>query len=159
MPRFVPLPAYCSKQVSRKSLGARCVNKTSLQFCFAAHLTIIIGGFISTYRVGKSIVMTPVVDSPVQVHLFGQFELLQGDSSSSLPPASAARSLLAYLLLHKGRLFPRSVLADLIAPDLSEAQARHALSQALWHIRRSLPGLLESDASQIASRSRCGWMP
>jgi len=93
--------------------------------------------------------MTPVVASLLQVRLFGQFELLQNGVPSSLPPASDARTLLAYLLLHSERACPRSVLADLLAPDLPEVQARHALSQALWHIRRSLPGLLESDASQV----------
>jgi DNA-binding SARP family transcriptional activator len=93
--------------------------------------------------------MTPAVASLLQVCLFGQFELLQGDSFCSLPAALDARTLLAYLLIHARRAFPRSVLADLLAPDLSEAQARHALSQALWHIRRCLPGLLESDASQV----------
>lgn len=82
------------------------------------------------------------------VRLFGQFECIQGEQPTHLPAASDARGLLAYLFLHKGRAFPRSMLAALIAPDLPEAQARHALSQALWHIRRALPGLLESDINQ-----------
>ncbi|MDD1713438.1 MAG: AAA family ATPase, partial [Methanoregulaceae archaeon] len=87
--------------------------------------------------------------STVQARLFGHLELLQGDTTCQLPASSKARLLLAYLLLHKERTFPRSVLAGLIAPDLPEAQAHHALSQALWHIRRALPGWLESDANQV----------
>lgn len=83
-----------------------------------------------------------------QVHLFGQFECVQGELPTHLPASSDARGLLAYLFLHKGRAYPRSVLAALIAPDYPEAQARHALSQALWHIRRALPGLLETDSNQ-----------
>jgi DNA-binding SARP family transcriptional activator len=97
--------------------------------------------------------MTSTAASFWQAHLFGQFECAQGDHPSILPAASNARILLAYLLRHKGRAFPRSVLADLIAPDLAEVQARHALSQALWQIRRCLPGLLESDASQVGIAS------
>jgi DNA-binding SARP family transcriptional activator len=42
-----------------------------------------------------------------QARLFGPFECLQGDTRRSLPAASDARSLLAYLLLHPARLFPR----------------------------------------------------
>jgi predicted ATPase/DNA-binding SARP family transcriptional activator len=89
-----------------------------------------------------------------QVHLFGPFECFLGDSLYNLPAVSDARSLLAYLLLHKTRAFPRSVLAALIAPDSPDAQARHALSQALWHIRRSMPGLLMSDTSQVGIGSQ-----
>jgi len=100
--------------------------------------------------------MTPAITSLLHIYLFGQFELLQDDTPCNLPAASDARTLLAYLLLHSERTFPRSVLADLIAPDLSEAQARHALSQALWYIRRCLPGLLESDASQIGIAPQMG---
>ncbi|RPI35146.1 MAG: hypothetical protein EHM70_00595, partial [Chloroflexota bacterium] len=85
----------------------------------------------------------------MQTRLFGQLELLQGDRPCHLPVARNARVLLAYLLLHPKRAFPRPVLADLIAPDSSEAQAQHALSQALWHIRRALPELLQSDAGQV----------
>ncbi len=84
----------------------------------------------------------------LQVRLFGQFECAQGEQPTHLPSASDARGLLAYLILHKGRAFPRSVLATLIAPDYPEAQARHALSQALWHIRRAFPGMLDSDINQ-----------
>src|SRR3989304_3818525 len=100
--------------------------------------------------------MTSSAASFWQAHLFGQFECLQGDTHCSLPAVTGARSLFAYLLLHKERTFPRSVLAALIAPDLAEAQAHHALSQALWHIRRCMPGLLVSDASQVGIASHTG---
>ena len=84
-----------------------------------------------------------------QVRLFGQFEFTRGDISCDLPASTSARALLAYLLLHKGRLIPRSTLADLVAPEASEEQARRALSQALWHVRRCLPELLHNEAGQV----------
>ena len=98
--------------------------------------------------------MSSTVEPSWQAHLFGQFECQQGDIHCSLPPASDARNLLAYLLLHPGRLYPRSVLAALIAPDYAEAQANRALSQALWHIRRCMPGLMDSEANQVGITSR-----
>lgn len=83
-------------------------------------------------------------------HLFGQFELVEGGVSCALPASSNARLVLAYLLLHRGEGCSRTVLAELIAPELPETQALHALSQALWHIRRALPGWLDSDAFQVS---------
>lgn len=83
------------------------------------------------------------------VRLFGQFEFTRGDISCDLPASNNARALLAYLLLHKGRLIPRSTLAELVAPEASEEQARRALSQALWHVRRCLPELLHNEAGQV----------
>jgi DNA-binding SARP family transcriptional activator len=89
-----------------------------------------------------------------QVFLFGQFECRFEDSQRALPAGSKVQSLLANLCFHRDRTFPRSILAVLIAPDFSETQARHALSQALWRVRRNLPGLLESDSGQVGVASQ-----
>lgn len=57
-----------------------------------------------------------------------------------LPPISgtAARSLFAYLVMHRDRPHTRDLLAGTFWPDLSDASARRRLTQALWQIRRAL---------------------
>ncbi|MCI0476184.1 MAG: bacterial transcriptional activator domain-containing protein, partial [Anaerolineales bacterium] len=83
-----------------------------------------------------------------RAHLFGTFTLLDGARAVPLP-ASSARALLAYLLLHHAQPHPRAVLVGIFFPDLSEIRARRALSQALWHIRHALPRLIQADAETI----------
>ncbi len=89
------------------------------------------------------------------VCLLGAFTLWRGDPSQdcadTLPLASAtARSLLAYLLLHRGRPQPRPLLAGLFWPDDPEDRARRLLTQALWRIRRCLPDMIESGGDTIS---------
>jgi len=56
-----------------------------------------------------------------------------------LPPISgaAARSLFAYLAIHRDRPHTRDLLAGTFWPDLPDAGARRRLTQALWQIRRA----------------------
>ncbi|MFQ5343353.1 MAG: BTAD domain-containing putative transcriptional regulator, partial [Anaerolineae bacterium] len=93
----------------------------------------------------------------VRAHLLGSLQILHGDATGDhlagdplpLPASTAARSLLAYLLLHRERPHPRSVLAGIWWPDVPENRARRALSQALWHIRRALPDTVAADGDAI----------
>ncbi|MEA3397587.1 MAG: hypothetical protein U9R05_09015, partial [Chloroflexota bacterium] len=71
----------------------------------------------------------------LRIWLFGQFELAWGDTPLPTPRSSVARSLLAYLVVHHDRAFPRDVLAGAFWPERPDAAARRALSQALWQIR------------------------
>lgn len=89
--------------------------------------------------------------------LFGSPALFRhdkGDDASGrveipLPASTAARSLMAFLLLRRRQAHPRPVLAGTFWPDMPEPQARRALTQALWHIRRALPGLVCADTDGV----------
>ena len=74
----------------------------------------------------------------LRIWLFGQFELVWGDAPLSIPQSSAARSLLAYLIVHHDRAIPRDRLTGIFWPERPDPSARRALSQALWQIRQSL---------------------
>ncbi|MBU0610543.1 MAG: hypothetical protein KKI08_21855, partial [Armatimonadetes bacterium] len=75
--------------------------------------------------------------SSLRVHLFGGFSITRNDSPISLPPRTAACSLLAYLLIYRDRPHTRDLLAGTFWPELPDAVARRRLSQALWSIRRA----------------------
>ena len=91
--------------------------------------------------------LTPTVS--LRAQFLGQYKLFQDDIPVEFPAAVGARLLLAYLVLHPGQAYPRSVLAEMLAPNQPEPRARHALSHALWHIRRCLPGLIEGRDEEI----------
>ncbi|RLC91183.1 MAG: hypothetical protein DRI77_14115, partial [Chloroflexi bacterium] len=74
----------------------------------------------------------------LRIWLFGQFELGWGDAPLPVPQSSAARSLLAYLVVHHDRAIPRDRLTGIFWPERPDPSARRALSQALWQIRQSL---------------------
>lgn len=90
----------------------------------------------------------------VQVHLLGNFNIRRRGENLLLPDTSDARHLLAYLLLNKQQIHTRSVLLGLFWQELDETRARRALSQAIWHIRRRFPKLLESSTETIGISSQ-----
>ena len=73
----------------------------------------------------------------LRVHFLGGLALAWDDQP--LPPISsaAARSLFAYLIMHRDRRHTRDLLAGTFWPDLPDATARRRLTQALWQIRRT----------------------
>jgi len=75
----------------------------------------------------------------LKICLLGEFELYGGDEPLPPPATLKARSLLAYLVVHRDRACPREVLADLFWPDRPRDKALRSLSTALWHVRRILP--------------------
>ncbi len=76
----------------------------------------------------------------LKIHLLGHLELLDNeDRVLSLPTTLKARSLLAYLILHRSQPQPREHLSTLFWGERPEQKARHSLSTALWRIRRCLP--------------------
>ncbi len=85
----------------------------------------------------------------LHMRLLGEFSLVYDDRPVTTVNTARLQSLLAYLILHHARRLRRSVLAALIAPDVPESRARHALSQAIWQLRRSLPDLIESDHDSV----------
>ncbi len=84
-----------------------------------------------------------------RAYLLGTLRIEQDHTPMVLPTSLKARELLAYLLLQRGLIQPRALLAGLLWPELSEARAHRALNTALWRIRRSLPGLIETTAGGL----------
>jgi predicted ATPase/DNA-binding SARP family transcriptional activator len=79
-----------------------------------------------------------VSDTPLHLVLLGTLSLAWGEEALLLPRTAAARSLLAYIVLHHGHVLPRDPLAGTFWPDRPDAEARKALSDALWQIRQCL---------------------
>lgn len=82
--------------------------------------------------------ITPDASPTLHICLLGALHLAWGQEPLPLPRTAAARSLLAYLALHRGRPLPRDLLAGTFWPDRPNAEARKALSDALWQVRQSL---------------------
>jgi len=77
--------------------------------------------------------------STLQLYFLGTLDIRYDDRLLPKPPTLKSQSLLAYLILHRHRPQPRDRLIGLFWGDRPERKARHSLSTALWHIRRSLP--------------------
>ncbi|AQV96887.1 6-hydroxy-D-nicotine oxidase [Cupriavidus necator] len=90
------------------------------------------------------------------VRLFGEFHLDGADAP--MPDANSPRlqALLAYLILHRDVPQSRQQLAFLFWPDSTQAQARNALRQLLFHLRKSWPhaaSFVHADAQMVR------WLP
>jgi hypothetical protein len=77
----------------------------------------------------------------LRIRLLGVPDLRHGGTTLPALDSARARSLLAYLLLHRDVAQPRQRLAFLLWPDSTEAQARTNLRHLLHNLRRALPGL------------------
>ncbi len=91
----------------------------------------------------------------LSVRLLGGFSVQSGDEA--VPVESArVQSLLAHLILNRGKDLPRERLAYLFWPDSGESQARTNMRQALHRLRNTLPDAdlyLAVDKSKVAWRS------
>ncbi|MGB3713725.1 MAG: AAA family ATPase [Candidatus Promineifilaceae bacterium] len=72
----------------------------------------------------------------LRIQLLGQFKL-QVDGDPLKLPSRQAQSLLAYLLLHRGRSLRRELVAGLLWPDIEEDKARSRLRYAIWQLRKA----------------------
>lgn len=70
--------------------------------------------------------------------MFGGLEIRRGQAPLPRIPTHKARSLLAYLALHRNRAIHRDVLCGLHWGDQTDAEARKALRTTLWRIRSAL---------------------
>ncbi len=87
------------------------------------------------------------------VRLLGDLHVGRGASGAAVSiPARKVRALFAYLALHPGRTHPRDRLTALLWPEVSDAQARQSLRQALAGLRRALwkTGALVVDGDTVA---------
>ncbi len=80
----------------------------------------------------------------LSISLFGAFQVTGDGEPITDFEADSARALLAYLAMHAGTAFPRTALAALLWPEQPEADALHALRQALNRLRRAV-GDAEAD--------------
>jgi DNA-binding SARP family transcriptional activator len=75
----------------------------------------------------------------IRVRLLGGFEVWAGDRQVSGFESQKVRALLAYLVSHRHRTFSRDHLTGLLWPEREPEGARHALRQAVYNLRSSLP--------------------
>ncbi len=90
----------------------------------------------------------------LQIQLFGDFRLFHNEKAIIGVAAPRLRSLLAYLLLHRGASQSRQLLAYQFWPDSSETQARTNLRKLLLQLRQALP---DSDAYLSTDDSTIQW--
>ncbi|HEX4962856.1 MAG TPA: BTAD domain-containing putative transcriptional regulator [Thermoanaerobaculia bacterium] len=88
--------------------------------------------------------------SKIRVRLLGGFEVWAGDRQVTGFESQKVRALLAYLACHRHRAFSRDHLAGLLWPEREPETARHALRQAIYNLRSSLP---EGTDDLVASRN------
>ncbi len=70
----------------------------------------------------------------LRIYLLGNLELHLGSKRLSGFATKKSKALFAYLVLGKGKLFSREMLADAFWGELPEVRARRALSTDLWRI-------------------------
>lgn len=75
----------------------------------------------------------------LQIHLFGGVEISAPGDGRLNPSSRSCRTLVAYLALHRGRLFPRERLAGTLWPDRCDRAAQKKLRNCLWRLGRAMP--------------------
>jgi DNA-binding SARP family transcriptional activator len=74
----------------------------------------------------------------LRICLLGGFHAYHDDRPIVRFAAPKVEALFAYLLVHRSRLWPRSVLADLFWEGLTEASARNSLNTSVSRLRHAL---------------------
>lgn len=100
-------------------------------------------------------------EAELHVRLLGGFEVWHGDKPVGGFESQKVRALLAYLVSHRDRAFSREHLAGLLWPDRDPEAARHALRQAVYNLKASLPDgpgepLIVSDSHGLRFNVRAG---
>ncbi|HEY4440711.1 MAG TPA: BTAD domain-containing putative transcriptional regulator [Candidatus Elarobacter sp.] len=94
------------------------------------------------------------------VCVLGAFSLSRQGRPLPAPAAGKPRSLLAFLVINRGRPIARDVLAETFWPDAPLEAARRNLKTALWSIRRALrAGGCDADALLVADAGTVRWTP
>ncbi len=96
----------------------------------------------------------------LRIYLLGNLELHLGSNRLSGFATKKSKALFAYLVLGKGKLFSREMLADTFWGDLPETRARRALSTDLWRIGNMLKdGGADPDTVLISDSDTVGFNP
>ncbi len=94
----------------------------------------------------------------LRIYLLGNVELHLGSKRLGGFATKKSKALFAYLVLGKGKLFSRELLADVFWGDLPEARARRALSTDLWRIGNLLKdGGADPDTYLISDSDTVGF--
>lgn len=99
---------------------------------------------------------TPPVVGGLDIRLLGGVQVRVGGEPSAALRSGRARSLLAYLVLHREVAHSRQRLAFLFWPDSSEAQARTNLRNVLHTLRQAHPSI---DAALHVTPTSLQWRP
>src|SRR5262245_13133746 len=93
---------------------------------------------------GRVLLSSPMVadGKRLRLTLLGGFQARVDLGQPVILPSGKVQALLAFLSLPPGRAHPRDMLASLLWGDRGEAEARASLRQALFTLRRALPGAL-----------------
>ncbi len=83
-----------------------------------------------------------------RLHLLGCFELVVAGARPHVP--RLAQRLAAFLALRGGQV-GRSQAADVLLPDVDHDHALASLRTALWRLRGTAPGIVESAGSDLRS--------
>jgi len=92
----------------------------------------------------------------LSISLLGDFQISHAEKPVTGIDTPRIRSLLAYLVLHRGAPQSRAHLAFHFWPDTSEAQARTNPRNLLHHLRHALP---QADSYLDASGQTLQWRP
>jgi DNA-binding SARP family transcriptional activator len=85
-------------------------------------------------------VTTPAAEtSGIRIRLLGGFEVWCDGRPVEGFESQKVRALLGYLACHRGRVLARDHLAGLLWPERNPETARHALRQAIYNLKSSLP--------------------
>ncbi|MEM9767540.1 MAG: BTAD domain-containing putative transcriptional regulator [Cyanobacteria bacterium P01_D01_bin.71] len=90
------------------------------------------------------------------INLFGNFQLTFEDQSAVGLQTERYQSMVAYLILKAPTPQPRSRMATLFWPDVSEAQAKASLRRELFRLRQALP---EADRLLQVTSTTLHWQP
>jgi DNA-binding SARP family transcriptional activator len=83
------------------------------------------------------------------VRLFGTLQIQRDDAPVYGLDVRKSQELLCYLLLHRDHIYPRETLAGLLWGDVSTAQARKCVRQALWQLQAALGGPTEPARQRV----------
>jgi DNA-binding SARP family transcriptional activator len=75
----------------------------------------------------------------IRIRLLGGFEVWCGGRAVEGFESQKVRALLGYLACHRGRVLARDHLAGLLWPERNSETSRHALRQAVYNLKSSLP--------------------
>src|SRR2546421_12978945 len=74
----------------------------------------------------------------LRIHLLGRFSIEWGEERVDGLEAAKVQELFSYLLVHRERSHPRSVLASLLWGEYPQAHAQKDLRQSLWQLQVAL---------------------
>lgn len=94
--------------------------------------------------------------APLQVYLFGPLEIVRERRTAPEFPTRKSRDLFSYLALHRGRLYPREVLASVFWGECPDESARKCLRTELWRVRKTLESLATARDVLLACNGRVG---